>query len=111
MAEPNPMRELCLQMITMINAGDFDDYLEVINKTVASRQRQVKLSFVSSLHVGDRIKLVEQIKPQLLANAIAEIVDFEPGGKVKVRLLRTYSPKWRQGGIVHIPPSLIGGRA
>lgn len=94
-------------MIQMLNAGDFDDYLKILERSVAVRRDQVQRALAASLCIGDQIRLTTKVKPALLAGIVVDITDIQAGGKITVRLRRTYSTKWRQGGLVIIPASLI----
>ncbi|HEX4502172.1 MAG TPA: hypothetical protein VH187_13630 [Scandinavium sp.] len=102
------MRAICLQMIEMIKAGDFDDYIKIVDDNVKFRIRAIQLQTVASLCAGDIIYISRLVKPQLLAGAAVEVVEIMPDNKVKVRLHRTYSTKWRQGNLITLTPSLIG---
>ena len=91
-----------------IQSGMVDHRLDVISSVIDRRKSLLATEKLASLTIGQRITISDSVTPKLLAGCPCEVVGFETGDKVKVRLLATRSYKWQLNQIVTLPKSLIG---
>lgn len=103
-AAPKLSREL---IVMAIQSGMFDGDLEIIGDVISRRRSAVAALKVSTLSIGQKVRVSDTVRPALLAGALCEVIGFE-GRKVKVRLEVTRSSKWRAGNTVTLPPELVG---
>lgn len=91
-----------------IAAGMVDDRLEMVQSALDRRKAYIASEKLANLSVGDRIHIAGSVRPALLGGASCDVIGFEGTDKVKVKLLYSYSSKWRAGMTVTLPKSLIG---
>jgi hypothetical protein len=93
-------------IIEMLRDGIFDSKMDELSREVDTRKQMLKLRRVSEVHAGDIIYISQNCRPRMLAGQAVEVVGMD-NGKIRVKLLTTYSAKWRIGNIITIPPSLM----
>ena len=90
-----------------IKAGLFDTSIEETISLLTRRRDALAAQRVSELEVNAFIKISDTCRPKMLAGERVQVTGFD-GDKVKVRLLRSYSQKWREGNIITLPRTLVG---
>ena len=90
-----------------IQSGMVDHRLDLIQSVMDRRKSLLASEKLASLVIGQRIEIAQSVRPKLLAGCPCEVVSFEGGDKVKVRLLATRSYKWQRDQIVTLPKSII----
>lgn len=90
-----------------IAGGAMDECLDQLEQRIKQRKMVLASKRAAELEIGDEFYLVMNIKPQLLAGARCRVKGFL-GTKVQVELLENRSQKWRKGGSVRVPRTLIG---
>lgn len=99
---------LSVDLVLMaIQSGRFDDDIERIVDQLSRRRAAVGAMKASELTEGDRLTIADTVRPKLLAGIACEFVGYE-GRNLKVKLLQWASPKWREGMVITLPPTLIG---
>lgn len=93
-----------------IAGGAMDEALENLAQQIIRRRAVIAAKRAAKLTIGDQFYLVENIKPKLLGGALCTVTGFE-GTRVKVTLMEDRSQKWRKGGQVRVPRTLIGEKA
>lgn len=102
---------LAPELIELIKAGMLDGHLEEIQHEVTVRQRVAQMKIATELKSGDHVRVSKSCRPKMLAGTTVEFVGLsEEPGKIRVRLLGTYSQKWRKGNVITMPFALIGGK-
>ena len=91
-----------------IQSGMVDHRLDLIQSVMDRRKSLLASEKVASLTIGQVITISDSVRPKLLSGCPCEVVGFDGGEKVKVRLLATRSYKWQRDQIVTLPKSLIG---
>lgn len=95
----------------MIYEGGLDERLDELALVINHRRNFVRQTAaalnVQKLQPGDDIIISQNCKPKMLAGIRVTYIGRR-ASKLEVRLLHTYSPKWRQGSTMRIPQTLVG---
>lgn len=95
------------ELMLAIRSGQLDDHLDSIDRWRRLRIEAKAIERVSTLAIGDKIRISYTVRPQLLAGALCTVSGFE-GDKVCVILEHTQSQKWRAGNSITLPRTLVG---